>query len=156
MMDELIQTMAKRFHLDPLWIKAIILQESGGNPWALRYEKNYSYLFQPKIFAKHHLISLDTEIETQKMSWGLGQLMGALARQQGHTGLMAELVQPELNIKHICIRFQDLKTISQVKDDLFAMYNGGPGALKHLVNGKYPNQSYVLAVNLHLQSLQKS
>lgn len=155
-MDEIIQTTAKKFLLDPLWIKAIIQQESQGNVCALRFEPLFPYLFQPKIFAQHSLISQVTEEMTQKMSWGLGQIMGSLARQQGHSGFMGELFQPELNIKHICIRLVDLRGISKEKDDIFAMYNGGPGAYKRKTNGVYPNQSYVDLVNSHLQSFKNS
>lgn len=155
-MDDLIETSAKRFQVDPLWIRSIIQQESQGNTYALRYEPKYPYLFQPKVFAQHALISQATEETSQRFSWGLGQIMGALAREQGHTGFMGELFIPETNLKHLCIRINDLKIISREKDDIFSMYNGGPGALKRKVNGAYPNQAYVDSVNRYLQSYSKS
>lgn len=155
-LEDIIVNHCFRFSFDPKWVKAIIQQESQGNTYALRYEPQYAYLYQVKIFAQHALISLATEETSQKMSWGLGQVMGAVAREQGHAGFMGELFQPELNVKHICIRLKNLKHWSLEKDDLFSMYNGGPGTLNHKVNGKYPNQAYVDSVNGYLQTFTKS
>lgn len=148
--ENYIQTVCPE-DLDPNWIRAIIMQESQGNPYCVRYEPSYQWVYQVEQFSKSVLISIQTELVTQKMSWGLGQIMGALAREQGHKGLMAELLKPDLNIEHICRRFKTLKTISNDPSDLFAMYNGGPQAV-HKVNGRYFNQKYVDSVMVHLQN----
>jgi hypothetical protein len=154
-LTNLVDTIAKAQGVQPAWVKAIISQESGWNSYALRYEVNYRWLHQPEIYAKHPLISISTEIISQKMSWGLGQIMGALAREQGHPGLMPELLKPEVNIQHICTRIKTLRNISTEVLDIFAMYNGGPGAVKKTL-GKYSNQAYVDSASSYLQKFQLS
>lgn len=151
--EEILQASALATQVDSKWVKAIICQESQWNQYAVRFEPGYRWLYYPQIFSKHYLISLDTETTTQKMSWGLGQIMGALAREQGHKGLMAELLKPEVNIKHICIRLKKLKTISPLAEDVFAMYNGGAAAKQKNQTGKYRNQEYVDSVLSYLQKL---
>lgn len=140
------------FTIPTVWMKAIITQESQWNPFAIRYEPNYRYLYQTESFAKIPLNNLSTEMMTQRMSWGLAQIMGGLAREQGHQGLMGELLDPETNLKHLCIRIRDLRKISALPDDIFAMYNGGPAAI-HKSGGKYSNQVYVDAIHSHLQNV---
>ncbi len=141
------------FSIPTTWMQAIITQESQFNTYAIRYEPNYRYTYKPEYYAKASaLVSLNTEMMTQKMSWGLAQIMGGLAREQGHNGLMGELLDPETNIKHLCIRIKDLRKISVIPDDIFAMFNGGPGAI-HKSGGKYSNQSYIDSIHSHLQNL---
>lgn len=152
-MKQLIEDISKKFGINPLWISAIILHESSANRYQIRYEPNYKYLLNPQLFADHLHITLQTEIESQKISWGLGQIMGALAREQGHIGLMAELVEPELNIKHMCIRIQALGKYSANRDAIFSMYNGGPGILAKFKEQKYFNQHYVDKINKNLKNL---
>jgi hypothetical protein len=150
--QDLVEGICKVYRVNPMWVKAIVQVESSWNPYAVRYESDYSYLFKPQDFLRNGLISLNTEIATQKMSWGLGQLMGAVAREQGFKGTMPELVQPELNLKHVCIRLAELKKKSQDQDSVFAGYNGGPAAMKK-INGMYVNQPYVDKVNQELHKL---
>jgi soluble lytic murein transglycosylase-like protein len=149
-LEKLVDDVTEKYDLDESWIKAIITQESQWKPWAIRYEPNYVWTYKPELFSKNPLISYATELASQKMSWGLGQIMGALAREQGHTGFIAELIKPEINIKHICLRLVDLKKYSNEAPDIFAMYNGGPGA-RIKINSRYRNESYVNAVMTHLQ-----
>ena len=73
--------------------------------------------------------------------------MGALLREQGHVGFLPEALKPDINITHICKRILSLKKISPDQNDIIAMYNGGPGALKKDSFGKYKNQGYVDSVN---------
>lgn len=145
----LIEKNAFSYGLDPSWFPAIITQESRWNLLAVRYEPNYAYLYRPEQFTSG-FNSMATEVNTQKTSWGLGQIMGALAREQGHTGLMAELLIPDINIKHMAIRLAGLKKRSTEADFIFAGYNGGPGAMHKLANGQFPNQQYVDGVRKYL------
>jgi soluble lytic murein transglycosylase-like protein len=149
--QDLVQGICKVYQIDPKWMKAMIQVESAWNPYVVRYESNYGYLYKPQDFLKS-LISLNTEIACQKMSWGLGQIMGAVAREQGFKGNMPELVQAELNMKHMCIRLAELKKKSQDPDAIFAGYNGGPAAMKKN-NGMFINQRYVDKVNTELAKL---
>jgi len=138
----LIKKMGEDHDIDPKWIEAIIEHESHWDPYAVRYEPHYSNLFQETEFCKISHVTLKTEIHTQKISWGLGQIMGGLARAQGYRRPLPSLIAPEYNILQMCILIQSLKKISSDFDDILAMYNGGPRA-RHRIHGKYPNQDYV-------------
>lgn len=155
MFEDAIKKAANDNTVDPNVIKAIISQESQWNMFAIRNEPNYRWLYKVEEFAKHPLISLSTELATQKMSWGLGQIMGGLAREQGHKGLMGELLDPNVNIKHIGLRVKTLSDITKTPEEIFACYNGGPDAL-HKVNGVFRNLQYVQACMAFLTKYQQS
>src|SRR6478736_1371356 len=114
MFEDAIKKEATFNAIDPNLFKAIISQESAWNIFAIRTEPTYKWLYQPEEFAKNPLINLSTEVATQKMSWGLGQIMGALAREQGHKGLMGELLDPNINIKHIGLRLKTLSKMARI------------------------------------------
>jgi hypothetical protein len=152
-MEGLIEEVAKEYDLDPNWISAIITKESGWNIFAVRYEPNYPYLYRPEKFVGP-LISPATEMATQKMSFGLGQVMGAVYREQQGKGFIAELFIPEINIKHMAIKLAELKRRVGVAEYVFAGYNGGPGAMQKLASGLFRNQRYVTDVLGYLDKLQ--
>lgn len=148
---------SERFGVPSSWVKAIIRKESSWIPQTLRYEPKYKYLVSPESYSKINRITLDTELVCQKISWGLGQVMGAVAREFGHGGLLTELLTPEVNIEYMCLLLRDLRNTSSFPDDVFAMYNGGRGALyaRDKTTGLYPNQPYVNSIKLYLQNLQE-
>lgn len=152
--SEICQKYSKIYgNFDPFWLLALIQQESSGNPWVVRYEMKYQYILSTEYYSKLNRITENTELVCQKMSWGLGQIMGAVARDLGHQNLITELLNPDLNIRYMAMLIQNLLKKSTQPNDVFAMYNGGIGALSR-VHGLYPNQSYVNAVGLHLQKLK--
>ncbi len=147
---KIIDTQANIYQIDPAWIKAIITVESNWVTTAIRYEANYFYLYQPEQCASLCKSTYGTEIVAQKISWGLGQIMGALARQQGHQGNMPELLRPETNIKHMCIYLSHLKKNSYSDEHVFAKYNGGPAAVNAdgtVINPEYVNKVTALLKN---------
>lgn len=149
-LNPLIDKIAEIHYVDVAWIKAIISQESAWNPFAVRFESAYPYLYHPEIFISP-FITMATEINTQKTSWGLGQIMGALYREQGGNGFIPELLIPEVNLRHIAIRLAELKRKSQDPLYVFAGYNGGFGAMRKQANGLFPNQKYVTSVASYLK-----
>lgn len=151
--DSFIEKYSEHFNINANWARAIIMTESGGNPYTLRYESSYNYLYETEKCAKLAKVTLATEIATQRISWGLAQVMGALAREQGYTGSLAQLTDPDLNISHLFIRLDYLNRLAHGnKDSIFAGYNGGPGSLRK-VNNLYLNQKYVDTVNSFLEKL---
>jgi len=147
-----VNEIANSFSIDPNWVKAIISQESQWNVAVARFERNYNYLYQPEKFTGP-LNNLSTEMTLQKVSWGLGQVMGGLAREQGYTGPLAALIDPTLNISHIAHRIVTLKKYAQTPEDIFAGYNGGLGAI-HKEVGVYSNQAYVDACRQYLHKFE--
>lgn len=112
---------APKYHLPPKLVEAIIEHESECDRFAHRIEPAYAWLWNvrhnvpftvtPEI-AAHRLppadfpepsgISRETEWIDQQSSWGLMQVMGAVAREQGFTGPMPGLCDPIINVNHGC------------------------------------------------------
>jgi hypothetical protein len=134
---------AIHFGIDPAILKAIITQESNWNRYAIRYEPEWTYLLNPEHYAALLHITVATEKETQKMSWGLGQLMGSVLRELGHEGSMGEALDSETNLAYVCRKIEELQKKTQGPQELFACYNGGMEALLQNKEGKFRNQSYV-------------
>jgi hypothetical protein len=96
----LIGPAAERHDLDRDLLAAVVMTESSGRPCAPRYEEPYEWLNNPKGFAKALGITERTEIENQKTSWGLMQIMGGTARDMNFRGLMPELCMPEVGLEY--------------------------------------------------------
>jgi soluble lytic murein transglycosylase-like protein len=142
--DLFIHSGAVNYGVDQLVIRSIITQESKGDPYAFRYEPNWNYLVKPLYYAGLLKITETTEVQAQKMSWGLGQIMGSVARECGHYGPMGQLFDPEINIRLVCVLVKKLMKQAKTIDAIFASYNGGPGALLNSANLKvFRNQAYV-------------
>lgn len=138
-MQEIIKRISKRYGIPAGLIRAIIEVESSGNTFAMRYEKNYPYLVKP--FDKYHWHKA-TEKEGQKTSWGLMQIMGAVARERGFEGrYLSELTKPELGIKYGC---KHLKwNYNRYKDWSDAISAFNQGSNRKYRDGSYQNQGYV-------------
>ena len=114
----LIQSAAARHALPELLVIAVVEVESAGNSWAWNPEPRYRYLwdvkrgrpFRPLTEAERaseippddfSCIAGDRDQEWwgQQASWGLMQVMGAVAREHGFRGpYLTELSVPELSI----------------------------------------------------------
>src|SRR5687767_808548 len=108
-MIELIElkvvTFARDHGLDPRLLRAQVLQESGGNTWAYNPEQRYRYFWNVKLWKPFREVTdpecssefppvdfptlagdRDQEWWAQQASWGLMQVMGAVAREHGLRG----------------------------------------------------------------------
>jgi len=119
---------------------AITEVESGGDTYAVRYEPNWKYLYNVEEFAKLSLVSLETEKVCQMMSWGLMQVMGAVARECGFEDRLPQLIDPRCGAKYGCNKLKKLFRIHKTVDDVIASYNAGSPIKR---DGKYVNQGYV-------------
>ena len=125
--DDLIIKAAQEFRLDANLIRAIIKTESNFNTWANRYEPGCRYAVAISDFARKLDISYDTEMTNQQQSFGLGQVMGFLARELGFTDHLTMLCQPEIGIFYMC---KQLRRLSDRADcpqeiDLISSYSQG-------------------------------
>lgn len=125
-------------------IVGIIQTESAGDPFAMRFEPNYSYLVNYVVYAKQCNMSPDTEKMLQKSSFGLMQVMGGKSRELGFQKSLLELFIPENNIKYgvsllknLMDRYHDRPN---AQDYVISGYNLGSALLKE---GKFINQNYV-------------
>lgn len=123
-------------------LAAMIYTESSANPGAIRFEPNYRWLYDPERFASQLGHTLDTEIALQKFSYGLLQIMGATARQQGMHGNLFKLLTPEIGVSWGCLYLRHLFDRYGNWLDAISAYNQGDNR-KYIITGQYKNQKYV-------------
>lgn len=141
-MKDLVRDIAKQHGLDPDFVLGIVKTESSWNPWAVRYEDHWKYFVDPTKWAVKNGISVETETELQKFSWGLPQIMGGKARELGYTGPLTELVVPSVVMPYSCQFLKKLLDRYKAYEYVAAAYNMGTPIIDR-VTGKFRNQTYV-------------
>uniref|UniRef100_A0A6H1ZYQ5 Putative transglycosylase n=1 Tax=viral metagenome TaxID=1070528 RepID=A0A6H1ZYQ5_9ZZZZ len=126
-----IQVAARGYSLPANIVAGVVAQESAGNRKALRAEPNYLWLWGDdpgEKLGRPPGESEATEWYCQRLSWGLMQIMGAVARELGFRGDFGDLFEPEINLglgcKYLAWCFK------REKGDVFnalQRYNGGGG-----------------------------
>src|SRR5262252_6698960 len=69
--------------LDPALVCAVVEQESGWNPWAMRYEPAFFSKYVAQLYTNNKISA--TEAYARGFSWGLMQVMGQVAREAGYS-----------------------------------------------------------------------
>lgn len=151
--QELAEREARRHDLNPAWVLGIIAVESSGETDAYNPEPRYRYFwdlragapfrrpteaelaskFPPKDFAGPRGVDPDAEWWGQQASWGLMQVMGAVARERGFTGrhLPGLCTRPEANLQVGCRHLRAYLRRHGGKLDLaVASYNAGSPRLE--------------------------
>jgi len=83
--------------LDSALVCAIVEQESGWNPWAMRYEPAFFNKYVASLYTNNKISA--SEAYARGFSWGLMQVMGQVAREAGFDGLfLSALCEPEQNL----------------------------------------------------------
>jgi soluble lytic murein transglycosylase-like protein len=123
---ELVRSTAQRHGLDPVLVAAICQKESSWDPLAIRFEPEYRWLWPSRenVF-RPMLVSAATEVAQQKMSWGLMQVMGAVARERGcRLPYLSALCSPAHGLEYGCAH---LAWMAQryAGNDLISAYNAG-------------------------------
>lgn len=128
-----IKVSAKRFDLSPAVLAGLVAQESGGQTWAARPEPYYRWIFGRRAvnlpLLKRLLPrwrTLKQDFYMQRISFGLCQVMGAVARELGLKGYLTELLDPAVGL-HCGAEYLD-KCLKRRKGDIRAallLYNGG-------------------------------
>lgn len=156
---------ANKANLDPILLVAQVTVESGGNPFAWNPEPQYRYFWdvrQRKPFRPLDPSEIASEVPpkdfyaldgdadqewwAQQASWGLGQIMGAVARELGFVGVyLTELVDPDLNLRLMCKKFAgELQWARGDVRSALASYNGG--RKNNAPGGVLRNDAYALKV----------
>lgn len=144
-----IEATAFAHNILPSIVLSMSLVESGGNPFAMRFEptfydryiKGMSLSFVPPGCSK------DTEAIGRATSWGLLQIMGETARNIGFRGWFGELLTPEIGLEWGCrylARLRDRFLNAGGWEVVCRAYNGGPG------NAHNPANTYPAKVLAHL------
>lgn len=127
-------------------VRAVVEVESGGDPWAIRYEPGFfdRYVRDLKI-SPVYPCSLQTERQARATSWGLMQLMGQTAREIGYAEpFLARLCEPDFGLEYGC-RYLGLLAKRHLDrygyEGVVAAYNAG--SPRKNPDGFWANQPYV-------------
>lgn len=129
------------YSVDPDLVRAICQVESGGVSWRARYEPAWNYFYLPASYAAKLGITTETERIMQATSWGMGQVMGAVARELGFFDHLTKLALPETGIVYCIKKISELHRRYEMPNDLISAYNAG--TVHHDAAGVYKNQKYV-------------
>jgi len=87
--------------LDPSLVCCVIEQESGWNPWAMRYEPAFFNKYVASLYTNNKISA--SEAYARGFSWGLMQVMGQVARETGFDApFLSALCDPELGLTIGC------------------------------------------------------
>jgi soluble lytic murein transglycosylase-like protein len=119
--------------LDPALVCAVVEQESGWNPWAMRYEPLFFAKYVAPLYTNNKVSA--SEAYARGFSWGLMQVMGQVARETGFDPVfLSSLCDPDQGLAIGC-KVLRRKLDSMAGDTLRALlaWNGG-------ANSAYPAQ----------------
>ncbi len=129
---QFITDAALKTGINPQLLAALIHQESGGNPYAVRYEpaflKKYLETKTKKTIGGYVPIrcSWQTEVQMRATSFGLVQIMGQVARERGFQGeFLTELLDPAVNVKLGSEFLQMLLHKHDTTEKALLRWNGG-------------------------------
>jgi len=117
---------AQEHGIDAALVCAVIEQESGWCPWATRYETNFMTRYIAPLYVKGNMSA--TEAYTRAMSWGLLQIMGEVAREEGFEGrFLSELCDPLTGLERGCTHLKIIlkKHPTDIGAALLAWNGGG-------------------------------
>lgn len=160
-LDAIIEAAALDHGLPAGIVAAIVQVESTANTFASRYEPDYAYLWNvkaskpyrvrpedrsldraPSDFSAPRGVSIHTEWISQQTSYGLMQVMGAVARELGFTGtFLTHLCYPATGLDIGCRLLANLKRRYLAKygwEGVLRGYNGGSLAVVNATNPEYP------------------
>lgn len=87
--------------LDPALVCAVVEQESGWNPWAMRYEPAFFSKYVASLYTNNKISA--SEAYARGFSWGLMQVMGQVARETGFDApFLSALCDPEQGLAIGC------------------------------------------------------
>ncbi|GAB6035868.1 hypothetical protein JCM15519_04270 [Fundidesulfovibrio butyratiphilus] len=141
-LDMVIVEKARKCGLTAAIVRAVVLQESTTNTYALRYEPGFFRRYldgKPMNFVPRGC-SVDTERVCRAISWGPMQIMGETARNIGFRGWFPELCVPEVGVEWGCAylaRLRDRFLATGGWEVVVRAYNGGPGHAYDVANN-YP------------------
>jgi len=124
------------------FVLGIIETESSFNPYACRYEPHYRWIYKPEEFYISYSSTVETEIQFQKCSLGLMQLMGAVYRELGYKKPLPAVfedidAQISYGIRHFLKFYHRYESITAA----ISSYNAG--SPRKTQTGRYVNQGYV-------------
>ncbi len=143
-----------KYYVDPALFAALVIQESGGDPKASRYEPKYEAKNVTGKSRWNKARALGWSDHDLATSWGLAQVLGATAWEMGFHYPPAAILDPDANLK-LGARYlrSKLAKWGNVYEALLA-YNGGDGAVYAYRKGECHNCAYansVLAIKRRIE-----
>ena len=160
------EPLAREFDVPLALILGVIQVESAGHPYATRFEPGYRWCWDvrrrrpltvrradlghagapsgfaaPDAATAGYYSTAATEYTQQRTSWGLMQVMGAVAREHGYTGPLPELCDPAHGIEY------GVRHLARLRDRFYARhgwagvvdaYNDGSPAIEQ--DPDYPDR----------------
>lgn len=159
---ESIKNISALYKVDHNLCLAIAKTESEYSDTSCRYEKEWRYLKDPEVCVtqlvnRGFYTSLETEIQLQKMSHGVFQLMGSVMRELKYFDPILKIYSdPKIGI---VLGIKKIKTLMDKyldESDCISAYNAG-SPRKILRNGvlEYSNQKYVDKVSILTELLRQ-
>jgi soluble lytic murein transglycosylase-like protein len=97
----LARAAAQAQSLDPALVCAVVEQESGWNPWAMRYEPAFFTKYVAPLYTNNKVSA--SEAYARGFSWGLMQVMGQVARETGfEASFLSALCDPAQGLAAGC------------------------------------------------------
>lgn len=120
-LQQIARALAEGMSLDPALVQAVCETESSWNPWAVRFEPGFYRRYVEKISGLS-----ETEKQMRSTSFGLMQVMGQVAREQGYAPkYLTALCDPLDGIQQGCKKLKAcLDKTADVRSALLR-YNGG-------------------------------
>lgn len=110
-----ITKVARKYNIPPALLTAFVQKESAFSKWAgrveLHYKKKQVVIREAKAWSKKKkgIPTFNTELDDRSRSYGLGQIMGQSAREQGYDStFLATLYEPEINLTEVCKKIRSL------------------------------------------------
>lgn len=139
--------------IDSDLLLALVMKESSGCTWMVRLEPRWKDFVSPRDWASRLIISSETETNMQMCSWGLGQVMGAVAREHGFDRLLSALCIPEVGLKYSALHLK--KFLIKYGSEAAALSAYNQGSPRKTPGGLYLNQRYVDDVCSRLAGYRK-
>jgi len=143
----LIREVAEKVGIDGDLLIAVCTVESSLEPFAIRFEPVYRWTLEPRAWASRIEknvpgYSTATEEALQKFSYGLGQIMGAVMREYGFSGLLQTcMVNPKTPLEYSARHLK--KFLQKYGDEASAVAAYNAGSVRFTPAKNFVNQVYV-------------
>lgn len=124
----MIKNVATRHGLDANLVGALVITVSDGDAGAARFDpllhKSGASVHDPED-VKPSTSTVETEMVHQVTSWGLMQIMGFVAREQGYRGWLTHLCRPKIGLEQGCTHLLKLFNRFGSVEEVVSNYNHG-------------------------------